>query len=125
VLIARHEQLPLLLAGAAGKDGVDASRLLADASLIVQRAFGLLAEPAIVAPGPSGLLELAGDARVVLAGLSPRYRARGLGETRHRIATEAPCDVVFVRRGVSPGLLAPDWTTTSFGWSLPVGIAAQ
>jgi hypothetical protein len=125
VLIARHEHAPLLLAGAAGHDGADASRLLADASLVVQRAYGLVAEPAIVVPGASGLLELAAEARVVLAGLSPRYHARGLGETRHRIATEARCDVVFVRRGVSPGLLAPDWTTTTFGWSLPAGIAVR
>jgi len=125
VQIARHEHAPLMVAGAAHSEDADASRLLADASLVVQRAYGVVAEPAIVAPGPSELLDLAAQARIVVAGLSPRYRARGLGETRQRIAARAPCDVVFVRRGVSPGLLAPGWTATSFGWSLPSGVAVR
>lgn len=126
VLVARQSGLPLLVAGAArDEEGADSSRLLADASLIVQRSYGVLVEPAIVAPGPAGMLELAAGALLVLAGLSARFRTRGLGETRYRIAVEAPCDVVFVRRGARPGVLAPSWTSTSFGWSLPAASEAS
>jgi DNA-binding SARP family transcriptional activator len=125
VLIARQTDRPLLLAGVTRDPDLDASRLLADASLIVQRTTGIVSEPVILAPGPDGILEVARSAQFVLLGLSARFRSEGLGETRYRIAREAACDVVFVRRGVRPGILAPTSTTTRFGWSLPIGATGR
>ena len=52
--VARATGAPLRLIGAAGDgpDGRDASRLLADASLIVQRATGVVAEPLLAGARP-------------------------------------------------------------------------
>jgi hypothetical protein len=41
----------------------------------------------------------------------------GLGEARHELACAAPCPVLFLRRGVSPGGLAPPEALTRFTWS--------
>ena len=50
--LAGSWQVPLRLAGPAVEGGRDASRLLASASLAVQRALGVAAEPLLVEPGP-------------------------------------------------------------------------
>ena len=63
--VARATDRPLRLIGAAGddrEDGRDASRLLADASLIVQRQAGVVAEPLLARPGRSGVMALAAGA---------------------------------------------------------------
>jgi DNA-binding SARP family transcriptional activator len=99
-------------------DGRDASRLLADASLLVQQFAGVVAEPLLTAPGPDELLKAAEGAGVLVVGLSDRWATEGLGEVRSRLAAEAPASVVFVRRGVRPGGLAPAETRTRFTWSL-------
>ena len=55
--VARATGAPLRLIGAASDgrdDGRDASRLLADASLIVQRTAGIVAEPLLASPGRTG-----------------------------------------------------------------------
>jgi DNA-binding SARP family transcriptional activator len=95
----------------------DASRLLADASLIVQRLAGLVPEPVLVQAGAEGILEASRGAGVVLAALSERWRAEGLGPTRLTVATEGALPVLFVRRGVRPGALAPPDQLTRFAWS--------
>jgi DNA-binding SARP family transcriptional activator len=99
-------------------DGRDASRLLADASLLVQQFAGVVAEPLLTAPGPEELLKAAEGAGVLVVGLSERWAKEGLGEVRARLAAESPSAVVFVRRGVRPGGLAPTETRTRFTWSL-------
>ena len=77
--VARATEAPLRLIGAASdkqEDGRDASRLLADASLIVQRTAGVFAEPLLATPGREGVLALAQGAGLLVVGLSERWRQR-------------------------------------------------
>jgi DNA-binding SARP family transcriptional activator len=111
----------LRLIGAAGDDrdgGRDASRLLADASLIVQRCCGVVAEPLLASPGREGVVALAEGAGLLVVGLSDRWRQEGLGRVRSELAEAPPAPTVFVRRGPRPGGLAPAETRTRFSWSL-------
>jgi DNA-binding SARP family transcriptional activator len=118
--VARATGAPLRLIGTAsgGEDGRDASRLLADASLIVQRTAGIAAEPLLGGPGRRGIAELAEGAGLLVVGLSERWREEGLGRVRGELAQEPPAPTVFVRRGTRPGGLAPAETRTRFRWSL-------
>ena len=122
---ARANGVPLRLVGAAdrGRRGRDASRLLADASLIVQRTAGIVAEPVLTNPGRDGVAEAASGAALLVVGLSERWREDGLGRTRAELAAEPPAPTVFVRRGARPGGLAPAETRTRFSWSM-AGTAA-
>jgi Kef-type K+ transport system membrane component KefB len=109
--------LKLLGAAAAGADGGrDASRLLANASLVVQQLAGIAAASVLVEPGPE-IVEAARDAGVLVVGLSERWREEGLGVVRSEIAKEAPAPTLFVRRGRRPGALAPRDDLTRFRWS--------
>jgi DNA-binding SARP family transcriptional activator/class 3 adenylate cyclase len=119
-LLSRAERKRLVLAGAEGTttDDPDASRMLASASLILQRVSGIVAEPVLIERGAQGLLELAANAHLILVGIAPSYRDRGLGETRYQIAMHAPAPALFVRRGTRPGVLSPNRTMTRFSWSL-------
>ncbi len=112
---------PLRLLGAASKDGEekDSSRLLADASLLVQQFAGVYAEPLISTGGRDGVIEAAAGAGLLISGLSERWRQEGLGETRSAIARAAPAPILFVRRGIRPGALAPRDDVTRFSWSSP------
>ncbi len=79
--VARATGAPLRLIGAASDqraDGRDASRLLADASLIVQRRAGVVAEPLLASPGRKVIGALAADAGLLVVGLSDRWREEGL-----------------------------------------------
>jgi DNA-binding SARP family transcriptional activator len=98
----------------------DASRLLASASLALQRGLGVAGEPVLVsAGGARGVLEAAEHgASLVVAGLSERWAREGLGATRVEIAASAPTPVALVRRGVRPGALAPPRALTRFTWSV-------
>ena len=110
---------PLRLAGAStGASGRDASRLLASASLALQRALGLQAEPVIVDPAPEALVAAAHDAGALLVGLTERWRREGLGRTRTVLATGAPAPVVLVRRGLRAGTLSARPGDTRFTWTL-------
>ena len=78
----------LILMGAlTGADGRDASRMLANASLAVQRALGVWAEPLLVEPDPPALVAAARDAQLVVVGLTERWRHEGVGRTRTALAT--------------------------------------
>jgi DNA-binding SARP family transcriptional activator len=119
--IARATEAPLRLIGAASdkqEDARDASRLLADASLIVQRTAGVFAEPLLAAPGREGVLALAQGAGLLVVGLSERWSHEGLGRVRSEIAASPPAPTVFVRGGPRPGGLAPAEARTRFTWSL-------
>jgi hypothetical protein len=119
--VARATDAPLWLIGAAADDradGRDASRLLADASLIVQRTAGLVAEPLLARPGRKGVIALAEGAGLLVVGLSERWRQDGLGRVRSELIDAPPAPTVLVRRGPRPGGLAPSETATRFGWSL-------
>jgi DNA-binding SARP family transcriptional activator len=96
----------------------DASRLLARASLLVQQVVGITTEPALVPRGPGGVIEAAADSRLLVVGLSTRWRAEGLGASRVALAGAADVATLFVRRGPRPGGLAPSETLTRFTWTL-------
>ena len=75
--VASATGAPLRLIGAASDgraDGRDASRLLADASLIVQRRAGVVAEPLLASPGREGVFALAEGAGLLVVGLSDGWR---------------------------------------------------
>ena len=110
---------PLRLAGAgAGHGGRDASRLLANASLAIQRALGIAAEPVIVEPSAAALAALARDAGLVIVGLTDRWRHEGLGRARSTLATSAAVPTLFVRSGLRPGTLAPADSASRFTWTI-------
>jgi DNA-binding SARP family transcriptional activator len=119
--VARATGAPLRLIGAASHDrrrGRDASRLLADASLIVQRIAGVAAEPLMASPGRKEVIALAQGAGLLVVGLSERWRQEGLGRMRAALVESPPAPTVLVRRGPRPGGLAPPETLTRFGWSM-------
>jgi DNA-binding SARP family transcriptional activator len=118
--LARAHDAPLRLLGAlsGGPNGRDASRLLADASILVQRLTGVVAEPLLARPGAQELLAAAEDAGALVIGFSDRWSKEGLGEVRRAIAEAARAPTLFVRRGLRPGGLAPSETRTRFTWSL-------
>jgi DNA-binding SARP family transcriptional activator len=117
--IARATGAPLRVAGAAGdrQGGRDASRLVASASLVVQRAFFVVPEPALVLPDVAAIVAAADQSRLTLLGLSPRWRREGLGETRTAIAGATHGPTIFVRRGIRPSAWAPIDAATRFTWS--------
>jgi hypothetical protein len=110
-------QVPLRLAGPAAEGGKDASRLLASASLAVQRALGVAAEPLLVQPGPEALVDAAREAAVAVVGLTDRWQKEGLGPARSALASSS-VPTLIVRRGLRPGGLAPSENLTRFTWSL-------
>ena len=119
--IARANGAPLHLLGTTPdheQGRRDASRLLADVSLVVQRLAGLIPEPVLVEAGAVGILEAAQRGGVLVVGLSERWREEGLGATRLEVAVQAPLPVLFVRRGVRPGALATPDQLTRYAWSL-------
>jgi hypothetical protein len=124
--IAAATNAPLRLLGAAGTDeeGKSATRLLGDAGLLVQQYAGIPAEPVVAEPGREGIVAAAADSGLLVVGLSDRWKQEGLGPTRSEIAKAAPAPVVFVRRGLRPGALAPRGDVTRFTWSSP-GVAIK
>jgi hypothetical protein len=117
--LARSRECALQLAGAStGSEGRDASRLLANASLAVQRGLGIAAEPVIVEPSPPALVAVARTAGVVVVGLTERWRTAGLGRTRTALAVDPGVTALLVRRGLRPGGLAPRDGGTRFTWTI-------
>lgn len=116
--LARAHGAPLRLVGSLSGEARDASRLLADASLIVQRTAGVPAEPLLAEPGRDGLLRAATNAGLLVVGLSERWQREGVGTTRLQIVERTEAPVLLVRRGPRPGGLAPSESRTRFTWSL-------
>jgi DNA-binding SARP family transcriptional activator len=96
----------------------DASRLLARASLLVQQVAGIVSEPVLVRAGGAGVLDASRDARLLVVGLSDRWRTDGIGHTRMVLALGAEVPTLFVRRGLRPSGVAPNETLTRFTWTL-------
>lgn len=116
--IAAADKRTLRLVGSTGnQDGPDASRQLASASLAIQLAFGIAAEPLLIPPRAAGILGACEGASLVVAGLSDRWTRTGLGEVRHALATQTRAPTLLVRRGLRPGGLAPRASLTRFTWS--------
>jgi DNA-binding SARP family transcriptional activator len=111
----------LVLLGAAwgaNGGGRDASRMLADAGLLIQRASGVVPEPRLVEPGRAGLLDAIRGGALVVSGVSERWSSEGLGATRLELARSAGSPVLFVRRGRRPGGLTPPDSFTLYRWSM-------
>jgi DNA-binding SARP family transcriptional activator len=112
---------PLTVAGTAAiaaRGRRDASRLLADASLAVQKVLGIDATPVLVDPSADAVIALAGTARLVALGVPERWRVQGLGQLRTGLLRESPVPVALVHRGPRPGALAPHASRTSFTWTI-------
>jgi DNA-binding SARP family transcriptional activator len=94
----------------------DASRLLADASLAVQRVVGVDTEAFLVEPGE--LVEAVGDAKVVAIGISPRWRQEGIGDIRRELIRSETAPTLLVHRGRRPSGIVPREARTRFTWSI-------
>lgn len=120
--LARSLDCRLRLAGpSSGPSGRDASRMLANASLALQRALGVQADPVIVEPTPAALVSVARESGLVVVGLTERWRREGLGRARTALATSAGVTTLLVRRGLRPGGLAPRSGDTRFTWTIAAG----
>jgi hypothetical protein len=86
--------------------------------MLVQQVVGIVAEPVLVRPGDAGVLEGARDARLLVVGLSDRWRTEGIGHARLALAVGAQVPTLFVRRGLRPSGVAPSETMTRFTWTL-------
>lgn len=90
---------------------------------MVQQVVGIVTEPVLVAAGEAGIVEAARDARLLVLGLSERWRSEGLGSVRLAVAAATGVPTPFVRRGPRPGGLAPHETLTRFTWTLTAAAA--
>jgi DNA-binding SARP family transcriptional activator len=96
----------------------DASRLLADASLAVQRVVGVDTRPVLAEPTEDALVATVEDATFVVAGVSPRWRHEGIGDARRALVRRAHPPVLLVHGGPRPSGLAPRDSRTRFSWTL-------
>jgi DNA-binding SARP family transcriptional activator len=117
--LARGIGSTLQLIGATSDDPDvrDASRLLADASLIVQRATGVVAEPLLSRPGLA-VADVARSAGTLVIGLPESWRETGLGPVRTALAASPPACLLFVHRGVRPSGATPPAELSSYAWSV-------
>ena len=118
---ASASDLPLRLVGTKADPGRrqrDASRLLADASLAVQRVVDVRANPVLADPTTEALLAAVGSATLIVAGISERWRREGIGNVRRALVRDAAAPTLLVHRGPRPSTLAPPESRTRFTWSL-------
>ena len=117
--VARAQDAQVRLVGVAGSpEGRDASRLLASASLIVQRLAGITVATELVDAGDDALVRAAEGAGLIVFGLPAGWREKGPGDVRDAVARAATPPTVFVRKGLRPSGLAPESSRTRFTWSL-------
>ena len=118
-LVAGSIGAPMKLVGASSsaEAGHDASGLLASAASAVQQLSGVRAEPVLVEPGPQSILSVAQGARLLVIGLSERWREEGLGEVRAFVARNADAPTVFVRSGGERSFLRTTSGATKVAWS--------
>jgi Kef-type K+ transport system membrane component KefB len=116
---------PLKLLGAAGTtDETPAvKRRLEDAGMLVRDFAGIATESVVIDDGREGILAAARGARLLVVGMSERWKQEGLGEARSQLARAGAAATLFVRRGQRAGALAPRDSFTRFSWSSagPVG----
>ena len=118
--LASSRRIPLRLLGTradARRGRRDASRLLANASLSVQRASGVDAVPQLIDPAPAALVEAVESATIVVTGVSASWRRDGLGETRRALVRRLR-PTLLVHNGPRPSGLAPPGSRTRFTWTI-------
>lgn len=96
----------------------DASRLLADASLAVQRVVRVDAAPVLIEPQDEALVAAVASAALVVIGVSHRWRREGIGRARSALVRAGIPPVLLVRGGPHPGGLSPRESRTRFTWSI-------
>lgn len=96
----------------------DASTLLANASLALQRVAGVETVPLLAEQSEEGLLGAVAEARLVVAGLAEHWRRSGIGDSRRLLLRAAPQTVLLVHGGLRPGVLAPRDSYTRFTWTV-------
>jgi nucleotide-binding universal stress UspA family protein len=96
----------------------DASRLLADAALAVQRVAGVPSEPLLAEPSDDALVAALEPATLIVQGISPRWRQDGIGSARRAVLQGAGVPTLLVHGGPRPGGLAPRASRTRFTWSI-------
>jgi DNA-binding SARP family transcriptional activator len=117
--LATARDTTLVLAGSTGGGtGRDASRLLANASIAIQRTVGVASEPLLVEPEPGALAAAATGMGLVVVGLSRRWQHEGLGPARSALVGRQAGATLLVRRGLRPGGLAPAGHETRFTWTI-------
>jgi len=119
--LARDGETELRLLGAAADERSsrrDASRLLADAGLLIQRVADVNPVPVLIQPGRKGIVDVTSEHDLLVVGFSDRWREEGLGALRWGLVRSAPSRLLFVRRGLRPGALAPPGSASRFTWSL-------
>ena len=95
----------------------DASRLLATASLIAQRAAGVTATPRLAPPGAAAVAEAVGESGLLVVGLSGRWEQEGLGTARLTLARRGEAPVLLVRRGARGDELSGVSELSRYTWS--------
>ena len=121
--LALRTKAPLRLVGTSAdprRDRRDATRLLADASLSVQRLMGIGTDPILAEPTEDGLVAAVEPATLVVVGISPRWRGEGIGAVRRALVEHAAPPTLLVHRGPRPGGLAPRGSRTRFTWSIGI-----
>jgi hypothetical protein len=119
--IASAHDAPLRLAGVAADlagGERDASRLLAHASLAVQKIAGVAPEPLLVERGVEGLVEAADAAWLLVLGLPETWRKTGSESVRLASVARTRAPTLLVRKGLRPGGIAPQESLTRFTWTL-------
>jgi nucleotide-binding universal stress UspA family protein len=117
---------PLKLLGVAGStdESPAVKRRLDDAGILVREFAGVSIESVLIEDGREGILAAARGARLLVVGMSERWKEEGLGETRSQLARSSGAPILFVRRGQRVGALAPREDFTRFSWS-SAGFAAR
>ena len=114
--LASSAATQLRLVGTRGEPR-DASRLIADAALAVQRLVDVDAEPVLADPTADALVEAVAGATAIVVGISPRWRREGIGATKKALL-RAGRPLLLVNRGLRPSALAPPGSRTRFTWTL-------
>ena len=119
--IARSNDAELWLLGrtAGGEEEAhDASRLLGNVALAVQRVTKIVAKPLLVQPGADAVLDAVQGAGLLVLGFPDDWERRGLGSVRAVLARDARPPVVAVRAGSRPSGVVPQERLTRFSWTL-------
>ena len=81
----------------------DASRLLADAALAVQRVTGVETEPVLAEHSEEGLMAAVEPGAIVVLGISEQWRREGIAASRRTLLRRAGPPVLLVYGGPRPG----------------------
>jgi DNA-binding SARP family transcriptional activator len=118
--IASEWGAPLALIGTTADDDRgrrDASRLLATASLIAQRAAGVTATPRLAPPGAAAVAKAASGSALLVVGVSGRWEQEGIGPARLAIADLGEAPLLLVRRGERGEALSGESDLSRYTWS--------